>query len=310
MLETSDMNLAQESTLAIRKGSKSFSLASRFFGEKEREACHLLYHWCRHCDDEIDGARSTAEARRALHHLFAEAEAVSRGETPNGRAFRAFKRVSDEYRIPALYARDLLKGFESDTEGARVRDEADLVLYCYRVAGVVGLMMCHIMGLDDLDARSNAVDMGIAMQMTNIARDVLEDFQNSRVYLPETWLVEAGVRRDMLFADSHALFSVVRRLLDLANTRYVSGRRGMNALPFRAAVAVSIAASVYSGIGEKILRRGPKALRHRTILNVFDKTMLTLRGLVRVAPLAMRRLIVPWRPLPLEDSWQFKIQRY
>lgn len=311
MLETArvDESLSRESTIAIRKGSKSFSLASRFFGEKEREACHLLYHWCRYCDDVIDGTDSTAQARRALAHLRAETERIERGETPTEPAFRAFKHVSDEYRIPMSYARDLLAGFESDTEGARIRDEADLVTYCYRVAGVVGLMMCHIMGLADREARRNAVDMGIAMQMTNVARDVLEDFRNGRVYLPDTWLEDAGVRSDMLFADSHALFEVVRRLLDRATEHYVSGRQGLSALPLRAAIAVSVAASVYAGIGEKIRRRGPAALRRRTILSPFDKVYLALRGLVRVLPLAVKRAVVPWRPLPLEDSWHFKIRR-
>lgn len=304
-----EMTLNEVSTLAIRKGSKSFSLASRFFGTKEREACHLLYHWCRYCDDAIDGASSTAEARRALTELYLETEEISRGRTPSRPAFRAFKRVSDEYAIPSRYAHDLLKGFESDTEGARVRDEEDLRLYCYRVAGVVGLMMCHIMGLDDREARANAVDMGIAMQMTNIARDIHEDFRNGRVYLPETWLHEEGVRADMLFADTRALFRVVRRLLREANQHYVSGRRGLGSLPLRAAVAVSIAASVYSGIGEKLMRRGHRGLRRRTILTNFEKTYYALRGLIRVTPLAIKRVFVPWRPTPLEDSWQFKTQR-
>lgn len=304
-----DSGLSRESTQAIRKGSKSFSLASRFFGEKERLSCHLLYLWCRHCDDVIDGASSTADARVELARLIEVTDAIERGETPEEHAFRAFKHVSDEFGIPMSYARDLLAGFESDTEGVRIRDEADLVLYCYRVAGVVGLMMCHIMGLADRDARENAVDMGIAMQMTNIARDVLEDFRNGRVYLPSTWLEDEGIRGDMLFADSRALFNVVRRLLDLAGERYVSGRRGLSALPFRAALAVSIAASVYSGIGEKLLRAGPAGLRRRTVLNTFDKIYFTLRGLVRALPIAVKRLFSPWRSLPLEDSWQFKIRR-
>jgi 15-cis-phytoene synthase len=309
MLDRIDTELNEVSTLAIRKGSKSFSLASRFFGAKEREACHLLYHWCRYCDDAIDGSSSTAEARRAIRELYFETDEVERGRMPMRPAFRAFKRVSEEYRIPTLYARDLLKGFESDAEGIRIRNEADLETYCYRVAGVVGLMMCHIMGLDDGEARKNAVDLGIAMQMTNIARDVHEDFRNGRVYLPETWLYDAGIRSDMLFADSQALFSVVRRLLDEANQRYVSGHAGLHALPTRAAIAVSIAASVYAGIGEKLLRRGSRGLRRRTILTNFEKFYFAIRGLVRVTPLAVRRLFVRWRALPLEDSWQFKTQR-
>lgn len=276
---------------AIVKGSKSFSLASFFFGVKEREASHLLYHFCRYCDDVIDHAESREASVVALAELYRELDRIEEGFESEKPALLAFGRVSREYAIPMRYARDLLAGFETDTSGAEIKTEADLELYSYRVAGVVGLMMCHVMGVSRREATSQAIELGLAMQMTNIARDVREDFERNRVYLPSTWLIDAGVNRARLLDDETKTFKLVERLLALAKVRYESGLCGLSALPLRAAIAVSIAAAVYAGIGKKVLRRGPKSLRDRTYLTSLEKAFYAARGLVRVIPLALVRAL-------------------
>jgi phytoene synthase len=146
--------------------------------------------------------------------------------------------------IPKPYVQELLLGMQMDVEDTRYETLPDLLLYCHRVAGVVGLMMCHVLGARTQASLANAVHLGVAMQLTNICRDVAEDAQRGRTYLPARWLA----------ADPTA--SVVARLLDEADRYYRSGERGIIALPFRAALAVRTARHVYAAIGSELRRRG------------------------------------------------------
>ena len=175
---------------AIRKGSKSFYLSSLIFSRRERYDCWKLYGWCRTCDDRVDFAKSPADAKTQLRLIQNQTENAIRAIGETDRVFDEFCQVCGKYSIPEKYPLELLAGFAMDVEGYRYQTIEEVELYGYRVAGVVGLMMSHITGLADASAHKNAVDMGVAMQLTNIARDVFEDAQIGRVYLPESWLAE------------------------------------------------------------------------------------------------------------------------
>ena len=193
-----------------------------------------------------------------------------------------------------------------DVEKKEYQTLEDLNLYCYRVAGVVGLMMVHIMGISDEKALKNAADLGIAMQMTNIARDVLDDFGLGRVYLPLSWLTEIGMGRDQVGQAEFRskLASGVKRLVDEAQSYYESGRQGIAYLPWRAALAVSAACSVYSQIGHAVVTRGPRAWDSRTIVPQWKKVIALFGGVVEVVKSLPRRWVNPWNSVPIQMIWR------
>ena len=274
----------------IRDGSRSFAGAARLFPPQTREAATLLYAWCRHCDDQIDGetlGRRTATGLRRLRQerlatLMETTRRALDGEASSDAVFVAFQRVVTRYAIPERYPMELLEGFAMDVEGRRYPDVTALRLYCYHVAGTVGLMMAHVMGVRDEWTFERAADLGIALQMTNIARDVVEDARDGRVYLPLDWLEQAGVPTDEVFEPRYraALAAVVVRLLDEADRYYASGNRGLPRLPFRCAWAVAVARDVYSAIGAAVRQRGATAWDERTIVPRRQKLVGVATGLL------------------------------
>jgi 15-cis-phytoene synthase len=290
---------------AIQKGSKSFSLASHAFAAPDREAAWSLYAWCRFADDQVDEAGSPAAASAQLALL----GATLREESPGSPfPWPGFKRLMAEKNIPRQYPEDLLRGFEMDLGELRIRDEGHLLDYCYCVAGTVGLMMSHIVGLKSPHALRQAVALGQAMQLTNIARDVKEDFARGRIYLPQTWLAASGVDSSTLFAPEilPRTKAVVDQLLFAAESKYVEGRAGLSSLPFRAAIAVGAALAIYREIGRVILHSPPEVLMKRVVISKPRKIFLFLLALGNtVASLPARwwknepaRNDLPlWRPL-------------
>src|SRR5262245_29730545 len=180
----------------IRKGSKSFSLAAKLFDCDTRDAAFFLYGWCRYCDDQIDDLGKTASQDelakriRVLKEDTATDFGFAKQREP---VFVTLQYVVHRYGIPAHYALELIEGMAMDARGTRYNSLKELLLYCYRVAGTVGLMMSHVMGLRDENALKHAADLGIGMQLTNIARDIREDAAMGRIYLPLTWLQEAEI---------------------------------------------------------------------------------------------------------------------
>ena len=276
----------------IQKGSKSFSFASLVFSKKEREACWRLYAWCRRSDDAIDGAASREEAVLQLESLKLKTRASFRGEDLGEHPWTGLKEIAVRYRISERAALDLLRGFETDLGEERplngisvqMKSWEELADYCYCVAGTVGLMMCPIMGVKNPDAAKAAIAMGSAMQLTNISRDVREDFERGRVYLPADWLLARGVTpQDLLKTGNRkAVFSVVQQMLDKAEDMYAMGEAGLRFLPWRAAWAVLVAAFVYREIGRQVLAKGPGSDLSRVVVGRGKKMFLFLQASVQL----------------------------
>jgi phytoene synthase len=277
------------SAAALKVGSTSFAAAARLFDAQTRRDAQLLYAWCRHCDDVIDGqvlghGRLVPEA--GPHERLAELESQTRaalaGESVSDPAFIAFQRVALAHAIPARYPLDLLAGFQMDVEERRYRDIDETLAYAYHVAGVVGLMMALIMGVspDDEETLDRACDLGLAFQLTNIARDVIEDAERGRVYLPESWLIEAGLRPDDLLRPEcrDKVHKVALRLIDTADLYYASAATGLARLPLRAAMAIGAARAVYRGIGSRLRRLGPSAWDQRIATPRRQKLALVASG--------------------------------
>jgi len=261
---------------AIRAGSKSFALASQLFDEETRGRVWDLYAWCRHLDDVTDGQvlghgrTEVADRAARVADLRRRSERALRGKTGDGPAFDGLARVAATTGLPARYVHDHLEGFEMDASGRRYVSLDDTLSYCYHVAGAVGLMMAWIMGVREADTLLRGCDLGVAFQLTNIARDVGEDAGAGRVYLPEAWLREHGADlasgRPPDAATRERLAPVVARLLDEADRYYASAWHGVPRLPWRSAWAVATARHVYRDIGVEVRRRGARAWDGRVVV--------------------------------------------
>lgn len=278
--------VAEASRRSIEVGSKSFAGAARLLPPGIRASAHMLYAWCRYCDDVIDGQEfghgaemvDAADARSRLDRLRDETRRALDGRSVTLPAFVAFQRVMADHAIPAVHAFELLDGFAMDVEGRRYDTIEDTLDYCYHVAGVVGLMMARIMGVTDPATLGHACDLGLGFQLTNIARDVVDDAALGRVYLPSQWLDAAGLTAGSIAeADSRpALARVVGRLLDASEPYYESALQGIGQLPARSAFSIAVARAVYRDIGIRVRQRGAAAWDSRTSLSGGRKLALAL----------------------------------
>ena len=262
---------------SIERGSKSFRAASRLFDRVTRERAWLLYCWCRHCDDVCDGqaygfgngVRGNVAVLRGKTRLAIVGEDVA--ELP----FQALRLLLSECPIPERFLEDHLRGFALDEEGWQPLTSEDLVRYCYHVAGTVGSMMAIVMGVppEDQETLERAADLGIAFQLSNIARDVREDLDAGRCYLPAQWMVALGVEPQTLFRpqSSGALTEMVGRLIADVAIYEASARRGVGRLPFRSRLAVLSALRIYGAIGRRVRRLGTSAWDQRVTIGKLRK---------------------------------------
>ena len=268
----------------LTKGSKTFNFAAMALDRQRLLGTRLLYTFCRVADDAVDNASSTAAAKQNVAtlrlHIGRPGEGKALLTDPNSamepdlvRAIQAWREVEWLFDVPSEYALELIHGTEMDALSFRPKTTDDLLLYCYRVAGVVGLMMCYVLGVRDKKALQSAVDMGSAMQLTNIARDLREDFLMGRTYVPVDWSLGGTSTDNTVLAEADA-FAAAKRLVAMADILYRSGRCGLYALPYRARIAVAIASRLYERIGLKIVSKGPSAIRSRMVVSSFEKLLI------------------------------------
>lgn len=272
---------------AIRKGSRSFALASLLFDRATREQVWLLYAWCRRCDDLTDvqdhGGELGDQAASGLATIRLHTQQAFAGQPTGDPAFDGLGLLARESPITREMADDVLAGFALDAEDWRPRTEADLMRYCHHVAGAVGVMTAVIMGVppDDEATLARARDLGLAFQLANIVRDVEEDSAAGRCYLPIEWLVEADIPpgQHMRPAYRLQLVRLVARLVMLAEQYEASARAGAARLRFRQRWAVLSAANIYGAIARKTRRRGAHAWDHRTRIGGAAKLGFVMKGL-------------------------------
>ena len=302
-------NTLETCRTTMNSAAKSFSFASHLFDSDAMAGAQLLYGWCRYCDDQVDEAPDQREAKSRLHQLEVETKkALKNHDSQQSDYFKALSYLSKTYNIPEYYALELLAGMKMDVENFEYKTEKDLDLYCFRVAGVVGLMMTHIMGLSKVDALDEAVAAGMAMQLTNISRDIVEDYENGRIYLPKAWFEEANLNYPPLSKDDLIQSATVLapKLINRAEKFYTKGKQGLVHLPFRAALAISAAIDIYSAIGHKVLRRGEHAWDTRTYIPKWQKVFLATKGILRVFGQIPKRIFRPWKSQPINKTWRFQ----
>jgi phytoene synthase len=255
------MKHAGDERASIERHSKSFALASRLLPREVGTHAAIVYAWCRRADDAIDLC-GTEPAEHALGRLRQELAQLYDGAAPTDPVLRAFGSVLRQANIPWQYPADLLAGMEMDVTGQRYERFEDLLVYCYRVASTVGLMMCHVMGVSDAAALRPAAHLGLAMQLTNICRDVKEDWQRGRLYLPDDLLARHGagglaaeLGQPLGEAARAGCRGAMRELLAVADRYYASSDAGLDYLSFRCALGVNAARRIYSAIGGELARQ-------------------------------------------------------
>lgn len=259
---------------AIRTGSHSFHAASRLLPRRVADPAMVLYAFCRLADDAVDDVAPDRRAGAVLA-LHDRLERVYAGRPADVPADRAFARVVEAHAMPRALPEALLEGFAWDAQGRRHADLSDLRAYAARVASAVGAMMCVLMGVRCADALARACDLGVAMQLTNVARDVGEDARAGRLYLPTEWLADPDAfvaRPTAAEAAPH-----VRRLLAEARRLYGRAGSGVRALPPAARPGILAARHVYGAIGDAVARAGHDSVTRRATTTPARK--LALMGL-------------------------------
>jgi len=260
----------------LRSKGKTFHWASRFLGRRLAADVALLYAFCRYLDDLADASsrpRAAAMLRRVRGDLI-------RGSSPTP-VVADFIRLAERCAIPIGVVHALIDALQQDLGPVCMRDWQETLRYSHGVAGTVGLMFCAIAGVREQAARPFAIDLGVAMQLTNMARDVLEDAGMQRLYLPLCNKAVQGARgiRDGDPASRAAAWESIGDALDRADLYYRSADRGMTYLPWRVRAAVLVAARCYEAIGPAIRRRGDAYWAGRVRLRAGTKLWHSLRAL-------------------------------
>ena len=265
----------------LRGGSRTFFAASLLLPARMRDPASALYAFCRLADDAIDvDATSPAAAIERLRERLDRAYAGTPLHIPADRAFAA---TVSRFHIPRTLPEALIEGFEWDAAGRQYETLSDLNTYGARVAGSVGAMMALVMGRDSSDVVSRACELGMAMQLSNIARDVGEDAKAGRLYLPRHWLHEAGIDPDAWLAQpvfTPALGTVVRRLLGEAERLYARSGVGIADLPLLCRPGIRAARFLYAEIGHQVERHAFDAVSRRAVVPPLRKARILIRSLV------------------------------
>lgn len=288
---SSTVEVSQVSSKSILASyGKTFYWASFFLGREKGERAAQLYRFCRYLDDLADGN----DPDRLAKLMMIKTHLTNDNDNINDPHLGNFLQLMRSCNIPREAAIGLVDGMVHDQHIISTNSRAELLHYSYSVAGTVGLMMCRVLGCSKKEANYFAIDLGIAMQLTNISRDVLEDASMERRYIPLEWVNLSA--KEILQAEiptHEPVAEAIKKTLDLADKYYTSALKGIQLLPFRARLSIVIALLVYREIGNKIRRTDYNWWRGRVFVSVYKKLALTLLSI---------RYIFPSKNTPQHDS--------
>jgi phytoene synthase len=296
MIAPDDMEFCRE---AIRHGSLSFHAASKLLPARVRDPALALYAFCRLADDEVDLKRDKVASVLKLRDRL---DLVYAGRPKDAPTDRAFAAIVEQFEMPRVLPDALLEGLAWDADQRRYDTLSEVRDYSARVASAVGAMMCVLMGVRDADALARACDLGVAMQLTNIARDVGEDALEGRIYLPLEWLQEAGIDVERFLAapkPTKALRAMVKRLVMEANRLYMRSEAGVGALPRGCRPGIFAARFIYAGIGGQLTAMEYDSISARARTNKVQKLGWLGQSVVRsgASMLMPRSPVLYARPL-------------
>ena len=273
---SSDLSACRE---LLRIGSKSFYAASLMLPARIRPDVHALYAFCRVADDEVDSIGAASNAVETLRHRL---NCAYDGRPYDAPVDRAFCDMAARRSLPVALPLALIEGFAWDVAGRRYQTLSDVCAYGVRVAGSVGAMMTLLLGVRNAEALSRACDLGVAMQLTNIARDIGEDARAGRIYLPLDWFEAEGLDPDVWLSDPVFCPQIARmtaRLLDEADRLYKRSESGIALLPFDARHAIWGARHIYADIGARIKANGMDSVSQRAYVTKPRKVVLLAHSL-------------------------------
>ena len=283
--------------LILKKNGKSFYWAGKFLSEDYINRAAELYSFCRALDDIADSGNPTSLKHLTDIKLNINNNLHSEIENSYSIKYPQFFNVSSKKA-----AMDLIDGLILDQKSILFEDVSELIRYSYHVAGTVGIMMCDALKCENQDAKLFAIDLGIAMQMTNIARDVLEDAKMGRRYIPASWIgnispediVSAVKKKDKQKYDT--ISQGIKKLLTLADKYYISGAMGFRYLPFKTRMAISIASGVYRQIGIQLKRKDYNWYHGRQVTSIPTKVRITI---IKIIEEIFRRRVITQHQLEL-----------
>ena len=247
-------------------GSRSFHIASRFLPPTLRESACGLYAFCRIADDLVDLGEDPKQALAELHHRL---DLIYAGTPENHSVDRVLSQIVTDHQLPRGLLDALLEGFDWDTAGRSYETVDDLCDYGARVAGTVGLMMAILMGVKDHNTLARAADLGVAMQLTNICRDVGEDARAGRLYLPRQLCRDHDIAPDAFITNPKAgpkLTAVLQHLLSEADRRYQLADVGIEQLPKTCRPGIRAARRLYAEIGHRLAAGGYDPISTRAVV--------------------------------------------
>lgn len=265
----------KESNLILSNKGKTFFWAKFLLSQQHAEKAVRLYRFCRYIDDIGDETTDKVVAKKILEAVIQSLKTGSSDHQVIRDAISLFNACEIDIQIPI----SLIQGVISDLKLVRFKDEQALLIYCYQVAGTVGLMMSKLLDVKDERAFAHAIDLGIAMQMTNICRDVKEDAMMNRRYLPESLIgkIEPGALVKPNAHNQNKIRKALAKLLDMADQYYLSGYNGLCFLPSRARVGILIAATLYQHIGVILKNKNYACWAFRSVVSKYQKAWLTLK---------------------------------
>ena len=267
-------NLELNSTTDLKKEGKSFYWASFFLPNSSKKNAGILYSICRYFDDVAD---KNSEDKTSF--LKDSIEEIKNNRNNKVNIFLKKNKINNSILI------DLIKGLILDQRKIKIKNKEELIIYSYHVAGTVGLMMSKILGVKNEEAAKSAIDLGIGMQLTNIARDVYEDSKMKRIYLPANWISNLSLKNlnnhyDFSSENDEKISNAINKVISLSEKFYINGFAGLKYIPISTRLGIFIAANVYRGIGIKIRSNKKKYSRKRIYLNSFEKFIITIKSIL------------------------------
>ncbi len=276
------INLQLNSKNDLRKEGKSFYWASFFLPKKSKKNAGILYSICRYFDDIAD--KNSEDKTTYLKTLINE---IRNNQNNKVNLFLQKNKINNLILI------DLIEGLILDQKQIKIQNKEELIKYSYHVAGTVGLMMSKIIGVKHEKAAQSAIDLGIAMQLTNIARDVYEDSKMKRIYIPANWIPNISLKNLNSFNDissekNERISNAILKLISLSEKFYENGFAGLKYIPLSTRLGIYIAANVYKGIGTKIKSNKKKYIRERVYLNSLEKILITVKSILLFSFIPLR----------------------
>ncbi len=268
------IDLELNSYTDLKKEGKSFYWASFFLPRSIKKNAGILYSICRHYDDIADKYKEDQ-----TNYLKNSIEEIKKNKKNKVNIFLQKNKINNSIFI------DLIEGLILDQKKIRIQNKEELIIYSYHVAGTVGLMMSKIIGVHNEKAAKSAIDLGIGMQLTNIARDVYEDSKIKRIYLPANWIPSISLENlsnlhEKSSEKDQKISNAIHKVINLSDEYYENGFAGLRYVPLSTRLGIFVAANIYRGIGVKIKSNKNKYFRERVYLNILEKSLITIKSIL------------------------------